>query len=114
MKQMILMRTDLNMSQGKMVAQGAHAAVTLAMAEQNDPRLMQWFSEDFAQICVGVGSREELGAYIHQALQKGLLVMPIVDDDKTEFGGVKTLTCAAIGPDTEENLDPIYGHLKLL
>jgi peptidyl-tRNA hydrolase len=41
-------------------------------------------------------------------------VYQIVDNGLTEFKGMKTLTCAAFGPDYAEVLDEITGHLKLI
>jgi hypothetical protein len=33
---------------------------------------------------------------------------------RTEFGGVPTKSCLAMGPDEYERIDAITGHLKLL
>jgi PTH2 family peptidyl-tRNA hydrolase len=38
----------------------------------------------------------------------------IIDSGKTEFGGVPTKTCLAIGPDYSEKIDKVTGNLKLL
>jgi len=38
----------------------------------------------------------------------------IVDSGLTEFHGVKTKTCLAIGPNKKEDIDKITGSLKLL
>ena len=38
----------------------------------------------------------------------------ITDAGLTEFNGVPTKTCLALGPDYPENIDPITGNLKLL
>lgn len=37
----------------------------------------------------------------------------ITDSGLTEFGGVPTKTVCAIGPDYDEKIDKITGHLKL-
>ena len=37
----------------------------------------------------------------------------IRDAGHTEFDGVPTLTCCAIGPDDEAKIDPITGELSL-
>ena len=42
-----------------------------------------------------------------------MLVQLCVDAGRTEFHGVPTATCCAIGPDWPERIDPITGHLKL-
>lgn len=43
-----------------------------------------------------------------------VIVELIVDNGKTEFNGVKTPTCLAIGPAEDVDLEPVTGHLKLL
>ncbi|SCX20055.1 peptidyl-tRNA hydrolase, PTH2 family [Mycolicibacterium fluoranthenivorans] len=113
-KQLIVMRTDLNMRKGKMVAQGAHAAVAAVVENLDDPRVVEWMNSHFTKICVGVGSADELSEVMARARAAGLITRGIVDSGRTEFGGVPTPTCAAIGPDTAERLDPVTGGLRLL
>ena len=43
----------------------------------------------------------------------GLTVSLITDAGATEFGGVPTNTCLAIGPHQAEKIDKITSHLKL-
>lgn len=114
MKQIIVMRDDLNMRKGKMVAQGAHASVAVVVKNLLDTRVREWLSESFTKVCVRVGSQDELEEIYAHALNVGLLAEYIVDNGLTEFNGVPTATCCAIGPDSPENLAPITGHLKLL
>lgn len=125
-KMIIAVRTDLNMRKGKMVAQGGHAALKF-LIENNEsdrpdellvklsPAEAQWmFNGMFTKICVGVGSEEELQQLILQAQLKGIEVQSITDVGRTEFNGVATLTCAAFGPDENQILDEVTGHLKPL
>lgn len=126
-KQVIVMRTDLNMRKGKMVAQGAHAACSWlaglvrdqsGMFYEQAPALTEpeqaWLHGRFTKICVGVGSEEELFAIHAEATGAGLRSKLIIDSGLTEFGGVETATCLAIGPDFADKIDPITGGLKLL
>lgn len=114
MKQVIALRTDLNMRKGKMVAQGAHASVAAIVNNVPDRRIDEWLEGAFTKICVGVDSELALLDLYEKAQSANLLTALITDNGTTEFGGVKTRTCVAIGPDTNERLDPITGHLKLL
>ncbi|MBS4102415.1 aminoacyl-tRNA hydrolase [Tsukamurella paurometabola] len=114
MKQIIVMRKDLSMRAGKMVAQGAHASMKATLANQNDPRVQQWLSEAFTKVCVRVDSLEELRDVQARAVEAGLIVAEIEDNGLTEFHGEKTVTCCAIGPDTHDALAPVTEHLKLL
>lgn len=123
LKMVIVMRTDLNMRKGKMVAQGSHAACAV-LAERiklleagdapEDPYLKGWLAESFTKICVGVESEEELLDVLDKASKHGLNTKLITDNGLTEFRGEPTRTCASIGPAPSSEIDKITGGLKLL
>lgn len=119
-KQLIIMRTDLSMRKGKMVAQGAHASMAVltqfkhVLYEDYPPVLKEWLNNSFTKICVGIGSEEELLRLYDEVKQDGFLCSLITDNGTTEFGGVPTTTCMALGPDYEEEIDQYTRHLKLL
>jgi PTH2 family peptidyl-tRNA hydrolase len=116
-KQVIVMRTDLGMRKGKMIAQGAHASLavfTREYANKTQSYTRQWLDNNFAKICVGTDSEESLDDLVKQAKDAGMPVMKIIDCGRTEFGGVPTATCIAIGPYWSDEIDKITGDLKLL
>lgn len=119
------------MRKGKMVAQGAHASMAVllnlgGMEERSaggasvfftfplTKPLEEWLEGAFTKVCVSVDSEEELLEVVAKAKEAGVLNALITDSGLTEFNGVPTNTCAAIGPDYPEKLAPITGHLKLL
>jgi PTH2 family peptidyl-tRNA hydrolase len=123
-KQTIVLRKDLNMRKGKMVAQGAHASMRailqLGRLEGGnfvvplDERLEPWLLGRFKKICVSVNSEAEL-LLLHQKAQAGGLITALIQDaGLTEFGGVPTYTALAVGPDTADRVDLITGSLPLL
>lgn len=120
MKMVIVMRTDLNMRKGKMAAQAAHAAVTTVQwidkygTKVQQSKKAQWLAEGQRKIVVGTASLEDLDALTVKALTADLNFEVITDRGDTEFHGVPTVTCVALGPDEDENLDPITGDLRLL
>jgi len=120
MKQVIVMRTDLNMRKGKMIAQGAHASVAPFLVgdefwEIVDPMVSEWVQYHAQKkICVGIKSEEELNALMEAAGESGIPFYPIIDHGYTEFKGVPTLTCCSLGPWDDEEIDKITGDLKLL
>lgn len=65
----------------------------------------------FAKVCCRVDSEDELMAIHDRAVAAGLEVHLITDSGKTEFHGVPTRTCVAIGPDEAEKIDEITGQL---
>lgn len=127
-KQVIVLRKDLNMRKGKMVAQGAHASMKVffdMMGAHDDgsyvidqdnitDAMREWIDGAFTKICVSVNSEEELLAVYERARSNGIPASLIQDAGRTEFGGVPTYTAVAVGPDTPENIDPITGNLPLL
>ena len=72
-----------------------------------------WLETSFRKVTVKVGSEEELMSVYRQALEAGLLVHLVTDRGLTEFGGVPTRTCLAIGPDYDDLIDPVTGDLEL-
>ena len=125
-KQVIVMRKDLNMRKGKMIAQGAHASLrvildagaadaaretfTIAMTAP----MAAWMTGRFAKICVSVDSEPALDAIVAKARAAGVPVAMITDAGVTEFHGVPTKTCCAVGPAWTEDVDAITGELPLL
>lgn len=131
-KQIIVMRTDLRNAQGqkirtgKLVAQGAHASLAAILGHskgsqdsvtiylEEDSAIKDWLRGRFTKVCVAVNSEEELLEVYSKAKAKGLLCSLITDAGLTEFNGVATLTCCAIGPVWSNELEGITDHLKLL
>jgi PTH2 family peptidyl-tRNA hydrolase len=127
-KQVIVMRKDLNMRKGKMVAQGAHASMKaiVDMMGENDEEnylcltykpktaLKDWIEGRFTKVCLSVNSEKEMLELYQKAKDKGLICSLIVDAGLTEFKGVPTKTCIAIGPNWSDEIDEITGHLSLL
>lgn len=127
-KQVIVMRKDLGMRKGKMVAQGAHASLGAVLIHGSiatklshliyllfiKSELRSWLLGSFRKICVSVDSEAELLEIHNRAKEVGLINCLITDNGDTEFNGIKTITCCAIGPAYDEDIDKITGHLKLL
>jgi len=138
-KQIIVIRKDLKMRKGKIVAQGAHASmkvlmdklsahpvsltgvytgasrfVELSVVISQSSSLYKWLIGDFTKIVVGVDSLEELEKLETKAIKNNILTAKITDAGRTEFNGVPTITALAIGPDYNNIIDPITQHLNLI
>ncbi|HEX8113164.1 MAG TPA: aminoacyl-tRNA hydrolase [Kofleriaceae bacterium] len=123
-KQVIVMRKDLGMRKGKMIAQGAHASLKVLLdagaIEQGaftlplDAALTEWLGGRFTKICVSVDSEAALDAVIERARAAGVPCALVVDAGHTEFHGVPTKTCCAVGPAWSDAVDAITGGLPLL
>lgn len=123
-KQVIVIRKDLKMRRGKEIAQGAHASMatlTKYMTKNRrgwwgfyPPLMMEaWLNDSFRKITVTANSERELIELCDLAEHMGVPAALITDNGATEFHGEKTITCCAIGPDLDEVIDKITGHLKL-
>lgn len=125
-KQVIVMRKDLGMRKGKMIAQGAHASLkvvleagALALDEGRfqlalSPALAAWLGGRFTKVCVSVDSEAALDDVVARARAAGVPCALIVDAGQTEFRGVPTKTCCAVGPAWTDEVDAITGGLPLL
>lgn len=131
-KQVIVIRKDLKMTKGKMIAQGSHASlgVILAMmgkspkpsgdgydmvlSVENNSDIKEWLENIFTKVCVYVESEEELINLYNKAIDSNIPSCLITDRGLTMFNGVPTKTALAIGPFKSEEIDKITGNLKLL
>jgi len=128
-KQVIIIRKDLNMRKGKMVAQGAHASMKVLLDHIHNVKktanqvaeyifepteaMSEWLNGNFTKICVSIDSKDELLEIYVSALIADLPCSLILDSGKTEFKE-PTYTAIAIGPAENEKIDKLTGHLKLL
>ena len=118
-KQVIVVRNDLNMRKGKIGAQVAHASSGFLEEIIWNSRPIRsvektWRKTGRTKIVVQAGSEEELLALYQKAKEAGLQVHLVQDAGRTEFNGVPTYTSFAVGPDESEAIDKITGQLRLL
>lgn len=130
-KQVIVIRKDLNMRKGKIAAQAAHASMKVildlmhnipitddyvikSLGLSKDSALYDWLDMKFTKICVYVNSEQELLDLYNKSIELNVICSLIEDCGFTEFHGVPTKTCIAIGPDWNESVDSITSGLPLL
>ena len=126
-KMVIVIRKDLNMRRGKSEAMSAHAAMKVFfdraikegigevthMIIPLTSEMDLWSSGIFTKISLSCESEEELVELHNRAKVVGLPCSMIVDNGATEFHGIPTRTCIAIGPAKAEDIDKITGYLTL-
>jgi len=114
-KQIIVVRTDIKMSKGKMAAQAGHAAVSASeYARKNRPEWWTpWIMEGQCKIAVKVKSQQEILELERKARNAKLPAVLIVDRGLTELPP-ETTTCLGIGPAPANKVDAITGKLTLL
>ena len=141
-RQVIVVRKDLNMRKGKIGAQCAHASLAVFFERMHhpyhideleangsehyskigecyqyiidlSPEMHEWKEGIFKKIVVYVTSEEELLAVYDKARSLSLPCSLIQDQGHTEFHGVPTYTTCAIGPARKSILDVVTGELPL-
>ena len=126
-KQVIVIRRDLRMRRGKEIAQGAHASMAW-LRQRVMPHLTPAGPADQVQFYEAerAGSKAACARSPSRWVRKRScwrsttrrsrpvwLVQLITDRGLTEFGGIPTRTCLAVGPDYDDLIDPVTGDLEL-
>jgi len=114
-KQAIIIRTDLSMSRGKMVAQGSHASLmSYFEAARKDRKVAEaWIAEGEKKIVLKSGSEEDLKK-LHAAFKfKGIPSTLVTDAGLTEVPP-GTITALGVGPWMGTEIDRFTKPLKLL
>ena len=104
---------------GKYIAQGSHSSIAFLSNKFRSGNLTlseeekEWIEGSFTKVCLCVDTEEELMDVYNRAKEAGLTVYLIEDAGHTEFHGVPTKTCLAIGPHYKSVLDKVTKDLRL-
>ncbi|MCJ7732724.1 peptidyl-tRNA hydrolase Pth2 [Candidatus Bathyarchaeota archaeon] len=114
-KMVIVMRTDLKMSVGKMIAQACHAAVSCSeeTKKAQTKHWRRWMDEGAKKVALQADSLEELEELAVKAEGLNITYVLIQDAGHTEVAP-GTTTCIGIGPHQEQFIDKVTGRLPLL
>lgn len=112
MKQMIVLRTDLGMSTGKLVAQACHASLG-AYKNADEATQNQWETEGATKIAVEAESEDKVMELFKEARSKGISAYIVKDAGETELAP-GTVTALGIGPDDDESVDKVTKELDLM
>ncbi|OCK75484.1 PTH2-domain-containing protein, partial [Lepidopterella palustris CBS 459.81] len=116
-KLVLIVRTDLGMTKGKIAAQCSHATLACYKAflrsSPNSPILRRWERHGQMKVALQVKSEEELEMLQAQALSLGLCAQIIHDAGRTQIAS-GSATVLGIGPAPRSVVDQVTGSLKLL
>jgi PTH2 family peptidyl-tRNA hydrolase len=114
-KQVIVFRSDLKLSKGKIAAQAGHGAVSAAEEARKHHKAWwkAWMDEGQCKIVVKVKSEREILELEKQAKALALPCALIIDKGLTEVPP-GTITCLGVGPAPSEIIDKLTGKLPLL
>ena len=113
-KQVLVVREDLDISEGKRAVQVAHGALGAAQEarERNGKWYKEWLAEGQRKVVLRARDLTELRA-LH-AKAKGLkLPCVLIDDAGLTEVPPGTTTCLGIGPAPEHLIDQVTGQLPL-
>ncbi|KAF7545749.1 hypothetical protein G7Z17_g8935 [Cylindrodendrum hubeiense] len=119
-KLVLVVRTDLGMTKGKIAAQCSHATLAcykklLRTSEGSADRklLARWEKYGQAKIAVQIKSQEEMLELCRKARSLGLTAEVIQDAGRTQIEA-GSMTVLGVGPAPRSVVDQITGGLKLL
>ncbi len=111
-KQVLVLRADLGMSEGKKVAQACHASIG-AYEKSARKYKRKWKKLGSKKVALKVGSKESLLEIFQNAKDRGLPAYLVKDAGRTEIKSGSP-TCCGIGPAKEDEIDSITGSLSML
>lgn len=111
MKQVIIARRDLGMSDGKLAAQVAHASLS-AYENAPDQNQADWKDAGQKKIVLQASTEQELHLLADQASRSSLPFALVRDAGHTQLEP-GTLTALAIGPAHDDEIDRITGDLPM-
>ena len=114
-KMVIVIRTDLKMSTGKIVAQACHAAVGCSEEAKrtHTKHWRRWRDEGAKKVALQSDSHDELEELAIKAEALNIPHILILDAGHTEVPP-GTTTCIGIGPHQEQYIDKVTGNFPLL
>ncbi|KAF2862494.1 PTH2-domain-containing protein [Piedraia hortae CBS 480.64] len=112
-KLVLVVRTDLGMTKGKIAAQCGHATLACYKAIRDKNLLRRWERSGQAKVALKADSEEELLILQAQAVSLGLCVQIIHDAGRTQIAS-GSATVLGIGPAPKSKVDEVTGQLKLL
>lgn len=111
MKQAIVARADLNMGEGKLAAQVAHAAL-MAYEDADSRTQSAWKGSGQKKVVLQADGKAALFKLADQAEREGLAHAIVRDAGHTELEP-GTVSALAVGPADEDAVDRVTGDLSL-
>lgn len=111
-KQVIIIRDDIKLSQGKLATQAAHASHAAARKAKKDITKL-WINEGEKKIVLKAKDLDELKG-LEEKCRKLKLPFALISDAGLTEVKKGTITALGIGPDEEKKIDKVTGSLPLM
>ncbi|MCL4362207.1 MAG: peptidyl-tRNA hydrolase Pth2 [Candidatus Parvarchaeota archaeon] len=114
-KQVIILRKDVKMGTGKMVAQGSHASLmSFLHTEKSYPEIAKkWLAEGETKIVLKVNKEDEFEELKNRLKRSGIPFQVVKDAGQTQVPP-GTETAIGVGPYYTDEINKITAKLKLL
>ncbi|MGC8812209.1 MAG: peptidyl-tRNA hydrolase Pth2 [Candidatus Aenigmatarchaeota archaeon] len=112
LKQVIIVRKDLEIGKGKLATSVAHASVG-CVRKADEKTVEKWEKQGAKKVVLRVNSLKELEEIYEKAKKSGLTHFLVKDAGLTQVKPGETI-CLGIGPEEEGKIDRITKKLKLL
>lgn len=111
MKQTIVARADLDMGEGKLAAQVAHASLS-AYEEAGQRARKRWKGQGQKKVVVQANGEEQIFELAEKARAEGLPHAVVRDAGHTQLDP-GTVSALAVGPGDDDIVDKVTGDLSL-
>jgi PTH2 family peptidyl-tRNA hydrolase len=111
-KQVIVIRSDLKMSKGKIAAQVAHASLEAYKKSSSEDQI-EWEAWGSKKVVLKIEGLREIVTLQKAASKAGVPNALIRDAGRTELER-GTVTALGIGPCNDDEIDDLTGHLHML
>ena len=114
--QYLLIRKDLNMSNGKMAAQASHCSLASVYLYMDDEYVKEWLSKAFTKVVLSISGLNEANKIIEVLKNNSIVHAVIQDNCRTELEPEedgRTLTCIGIKPYPKSLVHPLIKRLQL-
>lgn len=110
----VVIRKDLKMRIGKIVAQSIHAATGACEKSLGEQQTQIWMREHFERkaLCLKAYGENQMNELVERAKKLGLNWHMQIDAGLTQVAP-NTFTVLAVGPHTDDELQEFKGDLKL-
>ncbi|MEM7825620.1 MAG: peptidyl-tRNA hydrolase Pth2 [Candidatus Aenigmatarchaeota archaeon] len=112
LKQVVIVRKDLDIGKGKLATSVAHACVG-CVRKSREKVIEEWERQGAKKVVLKVSSLKELKKIYEKVKDSGLVYFLVRDAGLTQVKPGETI-CLGIGPADEKEIDKITGKLKLL
>ncbi len=112
MKQVIVVNNALNLPEGKLATQVAHASIAAFLNASSEAQSI-WLHEGMPKLVVGCDSEAEMVG-IHFVADGAGLPAKLIRSDQRTVAPPGSATCLGLGPAEDAEIDAITGNLRVV